>query len=107
MSLSHFQELSYFDNEAIFYLLRETPIDTLSLAFLKGDQKVIGSMLGILDSQQREKIHLLMVKNKNRPEKEIESAISGLLLIADGLIQKGLIEKKGRFYYGSTKEELK
>ncbi|MCB1141022.1 MAG: hypothetical protein H7A24_02505 [Leptospiraceae bacterium] len=102
--LKSFQELSYFDNEALFYLFRETPPQTLALAFLKGDNKVSGSILGIMDPKRRKYIHSLMSKNRNSDERDIESAISGMLLIADGLIQKGLIIKKGMYYYGVSKE---
>lgn len=105
VNFSKFQDLSYLDNLALFYLCRETPPKTLALAFLHGDSKVVGSMLGVLDVKRRAYVHSLMAEQENTPLETKESAVSGLLLIADNLIMRNLIEKKGNYFFGVKKEE--
>lgn len=101
---SKFQDLSYLDNLALFYLCNETPPSTLALAFLHGDPKVVGSMLGILDGKRREYVHSLMAQQKDAELEKKESAVSGLLIIAENLISRNLIEKRGNFYYGTERK---
>lgn len=102
-SLKKFEDLTYFDNLALYYLSSETPPETLALAFLKGDTKVTGSILGVMEPKRREYVHSLMAKENSSPEKKKESAVNGLLLIAENLISRGLIEKKGHYYFGVKK----
>ena len=96
-----FQDLTYLDNLALFYVCNETPPSTLALAFLHGDPKVVGSMLGILDGKRREYVHSLMASQKD------VDLVSGLLIIAEGLLSRNLIEKRGNFYYGTEKGQTK
>ncbi|MCB1157612.1 MAG: hypothetical protein H7A25_06895 [Leptospiraceae bacterium] len=98
--LKKFEDLSYFDNRALYYLCNETPPPVLALAFLHGNEKVVGSMLGVLEPKRREYIHQLMSAGKEEPLKKKEEAVTGLLLIAEGLISRNLIQKKGQYYYG-------
>ena len=100
LTVKKFSELSYFDNLALFYLCNETPPQTLALAFLHGDSKVTGALLGILDNKRRDYIHKLMSEQKEASIEVRESAVSGMLIIAENLITRNLIEKKGQFYYG-------
>ncbi len=102
--LEKFEDLTYFDNLALYYLCNETPPQTLALAFLIGNEKVVGSMLGILSPKRREFVHQLMAEQKDTPKEKKEQAISGLLIIAENLIRRGLIQKQGRFYYGLQKQ---
>lgn len=102
--LENFSDLTYFDNLALYYICNETPPKTLALVFLEGDSKVVGSMLGLLDPKRREYIHSLMASQKEAGEEERKSALSGMLIIAEGLLSRNLIEKKGRYYYGTKKE---
>lgn len=95
LTVKSFEELSYFDNLALYYLCNETPPQTLALAFLIGDGKVCGSMLGVLEGKRREYIHQLMAEQKDAEISKKESAVQGLLIIAEGLITRKLIEKKG------------
>jgi hypothetical protein len=104
LTVKKFEELSYFDNLALFYLCNETPPKTLALAFLNGEKKVVGSMLGVLDPKRREYIHLLMSESKDLEEKILADALHGVLCIAENLIIRNLIEKKGKFFYGVTKD---
>jgi hypothetical protein len=102
--VSKFSDLSYFDNLALYYVCNETPPKTLALAFLEGDAKVVGSMLGLLEPKRREFIHSLMSQYKDTNEQERQSALSGILIIANGLITRNLIQKQGRYYYGTKKK---
>ena len=104
---SKFQDLTYLDNLALFYLCNETPPTTLALAFLHGDPKVVGSLLGVLDGKRREYIHSLMVSGKEVDIQKKEDAVSGLLIIAENLISRNLIENRGNFYYGTEKGQTK
>jgi hypothetical protein len=97
-------QLSYFDNRALYYLCNETPPKTLALAFLKMDEKISGSMLGVLDLKRRKFVHELMALQKDASDDEKQAAANGLLLIADGLISRNLIEKRGQFFYGSSRD---
>ncbi|EMG00065.1 hypothetical protein LEP1GSC123_2042 [Leptospira borgpetersenii str. 200701203] len=94
LTVKSFEEFSYFDNLALYYLCNETPPQTLALAFLIGDNKVCGSMLGVLEGKRREYVHQLMVEQKDTEIAKKESAVQGLLIIAEGLITRRLIEKK-------------
>lgn len=101
---SKFQDLTYLDNLALFYVCNETPPATLALAFLHGDSKVVGSMLGVLDNKRREYVHQLMSSQKKVDFDKKESAVSGLLIIAENLVSRNLIEKRGKYYFGVKKE---
>ncbi|MDZ4725046.1 MAG: hypothetical protein SH817_02735 [Leptospira sp.] len=103
-TLERIGQLSYFDNRALYYLCNETPPKTLALAFLKMDEKISGSMLGVLDMKRRKFVHELMALQKDVSDEEKDAASNGLLLIADGLISRNLIVKKGQFYYGSERD---
>jgi hypothetical protein len=102
--LQNFSVLSYFDNLALYYLSNETPPSTLALAFLHGDTKVTGSILGLLDAKRREYIHKLMSEQENESDENKQSAVTGMLIIAENLLTRNLIEKRGQFYYGVKKE---
>ncbi|WP_206698696.1 hypothetical protein [Leptospira stimsonii] len=103
LTVQSFEELSYFDNLALYYLCNETPPQTLALAFLIGDKKVCGSMLGVLEGKRREYVHQLMAEQQDVGAAKKQSAVQGLLIIAEGLITRKLIEKKGQFYYGTQR----
>jgi hypothetical protein len=103
-TLEKLSQLSYFDNLALYYLCIETPPQTLALAFFLMDEKISGSMLGVLDVKRRKYIHELMTVQQKASEEEKKSAADGLLLIADGLISRNLISKQGRYFFGTKKE---
>ncbi len=103
LTLKSFEELSYFDNLALHYLCNETPPQTLALAFLVGDKKVCGSMLGVMEPKRRAYVHELMAKQQDFPEDKKHAAAQGLLIIADGLITRNLIRRQGKFYFGTEK----
>jgi hypothetical protein len=99
--ISKFEQFSFFDNLALYYLCNETPPQTLALAFLIADPKVCGAMLGVLEPKRRKYVHELMSRQESEPEAKKISARDGMLIIADGLISRNLIEKRGNFYYGT------
>ncbi|ABZ95693.1 hypothetical protein EHQ92_02985 [Leptospira biflexa] len=101
--LEKLSQLSYFDNLALYYLCNETPPQTLALAFLQMDEKIAGSMLGVLDLQRRKYVHELMALQKDSAEESKKAAAEGLLLIADGLISRNLISKQGQYFFGTKK----
>ncbi|PKA02042.1 hypothetical protein CH369_02395 [Leptospira levettii] len=101
--LEKLSQLSYFDNLALYYLCNETPPQTLALAFLQMDEKIAGSMLGVLDLQRRKYVHELMALQKESSEESKKTAAEGLLLIADGLISRNLISKQGHYFFGTKK----
>ncbi|EKJ87592.1 hypothetical protein CLV96_2396 [Leptospira meyeri] len=101
--LEKLSQLSYFDNLALYYLCIETPPQTLALAFMQMDEKIAGSMLGVLDVQKRKYVHELMSLQKDSPEDARKAAAEGLLLIADGLISRNLISKQGNYFFGTKR----
>ncbi|WP_025181097.1 hypothetical protein [Leptospira interrogans] len=103
LTIKSFEEISYFDNLALYYLCNETPPQTLALVFLIGDSKVCGSMLGVLEGDRRQYVHQLMAEQKDVELSKKESALQGLLIIAEGLITRKLIVKNGKFYYGTKR----
>jgi hypothetical protein len=103
-TLERIEQLSYFDNRALYYLCNETPPKTLALAFLIMNEKISGSMLGVLDLKRRKFVHELMAIQKDSSQEEKEAAANGLLLIGDGLISRNLIEKKGQYFYGTSRD---
>jgi len=104
-TLSKIEEISYFDNLALHYLCNETPPQTLALAFLKMNEKIAGSLLGVLDIKRRKYVHELMALQKDSPDEARQTAMEGLLIIADGLISRNLIAKQGMYYYGTAKTQ--
>lgn len=103
-NFTKFEDFSYFDNLALWYLCNETPPQTLALAFLEADEKVCGAMLGVLDPQRRKYIHQLMSEEKDSPKNKRFAATKGLFIIAEGILIRGLIRKEGRYYFGSPKD---
>jgi len=104
LTLKSFEELSFFDNLALYYLCNETPPQTLALAFMVGDKKVCGSMLGVLEPKRRAFVHDLMTKQQDMPIEKKHAAAQGLLIIAEGLITRKLIRKQGKFYFGTERQ---
>lgn len=104
-TIKKFEDFTYFDNQALWYLCNETPPQTLALAFLGADEKVCGSILGVLDQSRRKYVHELMSQQKSATEEQKKSAAEGMFIIADGLITRNLIKKEGRYYFGAQKSQ--
>ncbi|MCZ8236956.1 MAG: hypothetical protein O9346_00905 [Leptospiraceae bacterium] len=103
LSFEKFEEFSFFDNLALYYLCNETPPQTLALAFLIAEKKVCGSMLGVLEPKRRKYVHELMSSQQDASMEKKKAAADGMLIIADGLLSRDLIQKKGNFYFGKPK----
>jgi hypothetical protein len=98
-------DLLFFDNLALFYLLRDTPPAVLARVFLRADPRLSGALLGLMTAAQREAIHYLMAKENDGDEKTFADAHNALLLLAGDLIRKGLVVREGRYYYGKPASE--
>lgn len=103
LSFEKFEVFSYFDNLALYYLCNETPPQTLALAFLIAEKKVCGAMLGVLEAKRRKYVHELMSSQQEESLDKKQAAAQGMLIIADGLLSRDLIQKKGNFYFGKPK----
>ncbi len=93
-------DLLFFDNLALYYVLQNTPPRVLSRVFLTADSRLSGSLLGILSPKQRETVHFMMTQENDGDEAKNTDARNGLCLIAEGLIARGLIKKEGRHFFG-------
>jgi flagellar motor switch protein FliG len=98
-----FKDLLFFDNLALYYLIQETPLSVLARSFLIMDPKLAGSILGILTKKQREILHFAMAKENDHDELKNQQATESLVIIAQNLYEKGMIIKKGLFFYGKDK----
>ncbi|MCB1189884.1 MAG: hypothetical protein H7A23_18410 [Leptospiraceae bacterium] len=100
VSLTKFEDLSFFDNLALYHLGKEVPPNVIAQAMLKGEPKTSSAFLSSIDSSKREEIYRLMAQEKDSNEEQKDAAISGILLIAENLISKNVIVKKGKYYFG-------
>ncbi|GIX41220.1 MAG: hypothetical protein KatS3mg129_0953 [Leptospiraceae bacterium] len=100
-----FKDLLFFDNLALYYLIQETPVNVLARAFLIMDPKLAGSILGILSKKQRELLHFAMAKENDNDAEKNKQAQESLVIIAQNLYEKGMIIKKGLYFYGKEKSQ--
>ncbi len=99
------KDLLFFDNMALYYVMTETPQAVLARVFNSSDARLAGSFLGLLTPSQRETIHALMAAENDGDEEKNRAALQALLIVADGIRNRGLIEKKGVHFFGKPKEE--
>ncbi|HMZ36813.1 MAG: hypothetical protein K1X70_08000 [Leptospirales bacterium] len=93
-------DLLFFDNLALYYVLQNTPPRVLARVFLKADSRLSGSLLGILSPKQRETVHFMMTQENDDDAAKNLDAQNGLCLISEGLIARGLIKKQGAHFFG-------
>jgi hypothetical protein len=93
-------QLLFFDNLALYYVMREVPPVVLARAFLTVDSRLSGSLLGLMDPDQRTMIHALMMKENDEDQEKNDQAARGLVDMANELIKKGIIRKKGVHFMG-------
>jgi len=98
-------DLLFFYNLALLYVLQNTPPRVLARVFLSADSRLSGSILGILSKKQRETVHALMVQENDQDVEKNREAGEGLCLIAEGLVARGLIRKQGQHFYGVPSTE--
>lgn len=98
-------DLLFFDNLALLYVLQNTPPRVLARVFLSADSRLSGSLLGILSKKQRETVHAMMLQENDEDADKNRDAANGMCLIAEGLIARGLIRKDGVHFFGVPSEE--
>lgn len=98
------RDLLFFDRLALYYVLQETPLDVVATAFPVMDPKLAASIFQILDEKQKKLLLYAIEREKRNPHKK--EALEGICLIARNLKEKGLIIKRGIYYYGKEKESL-
>tara|TARA_Y100001933_G_C18677115_1_gene429425 strand:+ start:235 stop:561 length:327 start_codon:yes stop_codon:yes gene_type:complete len=98
--LEKVNQLLFFDNLALFYVLREIPPVVLARAFLTIDSRLSGSLLGLMDPEQRTMIHALMIKENDEDTEKNEQAAHSLIDMANELIKKGIIRQEGPHFRG-------
>lgn len=98
--------LLYFDDLALFYLVRDTPPNLLARVFIRADARVSGAMIGVMTQEQREAIHYLMAKENDDNEKLFEKSEKAIFILADDLIRKGLVRRQGQYFFGNKLDEF-
>lgn len=101
VNLTKFEDLSFFDNLALYHLGKEVPPNVIAQAMLKGEAKTSSAFLSAIETNKREEVYKFMAKEKDSDEEQKNAAISGILLIAENLISKSVIVKKGKYYFGT------
>ena len=99
------QKLLFFDNLALFYLINETPPAVLARVCNSADSRLGGSMLGVMTPKQRETIHQLMGREKDDDREKDEQARLAVMIMAQDLIDRGHIEKRGLHFFGLPREQ--
>ncbi len=97
-------DLLFFDNLALVYLVQETPLTLLAKAIMVIDTKIANSIFTILTEKQKEILSVATLFEKKPSDLEKEQIIKSLILIAQNLYEKGLIYKKGLYFYGKQKQ---
>ena len=98
--LEKVNQLLFFDNLALYYVLREIPPVVLARAFLTVDSRLSGSLLGLTDVEQRTMVHALMMKENDEDTEKNEQSARALVDMANELIKKGIIRKEGPHFRG-------
>ena len=93
-------QLLFFDNLALYYVLREIPPVVLARAFLTVDSRLSGSLLGLMDVEQRTVVHALMIKENDDDTAKNDQSARALMDMAIELIKKGIIKKEGPHFRG-------
>ena len=98
-------DVLFFDNLALHYLVNETPPPVLARVFVSADSRIGGCLLGVMAPKQRETIHALMADSKDGDQAKNRDAAQALMIIAEDIIKRGHIQKKGpRHFYGVPAE---
>lgn len=98
------QDFLFFDTIALMYLVQETPLALLAKAITFIDKKIANTIYTILTQKQKEILNIAISLEKTPSGPEKEKIVESLTMIAQSLCEKGLIYKKGIYYYGKEKK---
>ena len=98
-------ELLFFDNLALYYLLERVPPRVFARAFLAADGRLAGALLGLMTPKQRETVHALMVQENDGDAEKNAQACDALVITANDMHARGFIRKKGPHYFGTPRTE--
>ena len=93
-------DLLFFDNLALHYVVNETPPAIFARVFLRSDSRLSGSMLGVMTGEQRKTVHELMAREDDGDKEKDTGAENALLIGVDDVLKRGHIERRGRHFYG-------
>ncbi|MCB1325235.1 MAG: hypothetical protein H7A21_07155 [Spirochaetales bacterium] len=94
-------DLLFFDNLALYYLVERCPVPVMGRVFNSADARLTGSMLGVMNPQQRTLTHASMVKENDGIEELNREALAALLILANDLCARGLVRKEGLHFFGT------
>lgn len=98
-------DLLFFDNLALYYLIERVPPQVLARAFNSADGRLAGALLGIMNPEQRVSIHAYMIQENDGDQAKNEQACGALVITANDLFARGFVTKKGLHYFGTPKSE--
>ncbi|MCR9140894.1 MAG: hypothetical protein NXI24_01380 [bacterium] len=98
-------DLLFFDNLALYYLMERVPPQVLARAFNAADGRLAGALLGIMNAEQRSSIHAYMIQENDGDAEKNEQACDALVITANDIYARGFITKQGLHYFGTPKTE--
>lgn len=104
-SIQKINDLLFFDNLGLFYLFERTPARVLARALNTVDSRLAGSLLGLMNAEQRLLIHQGMATENDGDTKKNKGAADSLLVLARELILRGFVRKEGLHFFGIPHED--
>ncbi len=98
-------DLLFFDNLALYYLVERVPPQALARAFNSADGRLAGALLGIMTNEQRTSIHAHMVKENDGDDEKNAAACDALVITANDLYARGFLTKRGKHFFGRPQDE--
>lgn len=123
--------LLFCDSLALYYIAQRAPHPLLARLFGSAEPRLAGALLGVIDLERRQKIYQLMNQQKEQKERgrgkerqrdrqreeemeeEMEEerdkardreALDALIIIANDLLQQGLIYRRGIYLLGKRRD---
>ncbi len=98
-------DLLFFDNLALYYLMERVPPQVLARAFNAADGRLAGSLLGLMNAEQRASIHAYMIQENDGDETKNQQACDALVITANDMHARGFLTKKGTHFFGTPRSE--
>lgn len=98
-------DLLFFDNLALYYLVERVPPQALARAFNSADARLAGALLGIMTGEQRASIHAYMIKENDGDDAKNADACDALVITANDLYARGFLTKSGKHFFGRPQDE--